>query len=209
MHKSLDNRCLFYRYYYLFIVYNLSATNDSLFLFLLSSWKNKTVHVIGCNGTLYWANCFREFLSYLVFRLVEVIFCSNLQVYVRLLMLLMGSRQDERFLLVHWGSFLIMVNFHFGCCITFLFVQVANINKWISWHSQILQAVMHLLVRYVLLLKLSFPTHAKYISFTVCLLTVWVYGLWEHCYVWKKYFLVLGDISRPILWCYLGTVSGP
>jgi hypothetical protein len=32
-------------------------------------------------------------------------------------------------------------------------------------------------------------------------------GFREHCYVWKKYFLVLGNFSCSILWCNMGTVS--
>ncbi|XP_076890980.1 choline/ethanolaminephosphotransferase 1-like, partial [Bidens hawaiensis] len=32
------------------------------------------------------------------------------------------------------------------------------------------------------------------------------FGFWEHCYVWKKYILVLGDFGCSILLCNLGTL---
>ena len=32
-------------------------------------------------------------------------------------------------------------------------------------------------------------------------------GFWEHCYVWKRYFLVLGNFSCSIYWRNMGKVS--
>lgn len=37
--------------------------------------------------------------------------------------------------------------------------------------------------------------------------SVWNHGLWKHCYVRKRFFLVLGSLSCSILWCNMGTVS--
>ena len=67
----------------------------------------------------------------------------------------------------------------------------------------------------VLHLSYHFTTWKMYLFLSISLCnfiflwfhSAWSTGFWEHCNVWNKHFLVLGDFSCSILLCNLGAVS--